>query len=228
MAPNELRPLTLHAYAVGANPFKVAILLELLQVPYTVTLWKFGDGPNGVKSEKFISEFNPNGRVPALFDPNTEVLSWESGACINYLLRVYDKEGKYGPMQNAREQEKVDFEKWVFWVTTGLAPMFGQMNWFGHQDGGRNVEALTRYREQSYRCFGVLEQQLLRAKSGFVLDRGFSAVDVHTYPWMCEYGYAGLSLDAYPAIRAWLARMEEMPEIKRAYQTIKDGQFSEL
>ena len=49
------KPLVLHAHATGPNPYKIAIALEMLQVPYDVQLWQLGDNPeNGVKSAKFL------------------------------------------------------------------------------------------------------------------------------------------------------------------------------
>ena len=32
----------------------------------------------------------PNGRVPAIEDPNTGITLWESGAIIEYLVQTYD------------------------------------------------------------------------------------------------------------------------------------------
>ncbi|KAL1593420.1 hypothetical protein SLS59_009300 [Nothophoma quercina] len=88
-------PLILHAHASGPNPIKIAIGLELLSIPYTVKMWNFGDDPQtGVKGSSFL-KINENGRVPALEDPNTGVISWESGACMNYLRRRH-----YNPTKN--------------------------------------------------------------------------------------------------------------------------------
>lgn len=117
------KPLILHAHAFGQNPPKVAIVLEALEVPYEVRLWQFGAETNGVKGPEYL-KINENGRVPALQDPNTGVTAWESNACINYLLRVYDNENKLGPKDN--EQDRVDFDKWTSFLLSTLAPMQGK------------------------------------------------------------------------------------------------------
>lgn len=128
-----MQPLVLHAHATGPNPIKVAIALEALHLPYTVQQWQFGDDPsNGVKGAAFL-RINENGRVPALQDPNTGVVSWESGACMNYLRRVYDKQNKVlGPVGDS-EQDYVDFDKWEYFLLTTLGPMTGQVNWFRYE-----------------------------------------------------------------------------------------------
>lgn len=126
---STVQPLVLHAHATGPNPIKIAIALEALQLPYRVQQWQFGDDPsNGVKGAAFL-KINENGRVPALEDPNTGVISWESGACMNYIRRVYDKSHKIGPISQ-KEQDVVDFEKWEYFLLTTLGPMMGQTNWF--------------------------------------------------------------------------------------------------
>jgi len=117
--------------------------LEALGLPYEVKLWDFGgksatftarkyiantseDAKNGVKGTEFLS-INENGRVPAVEDPNTSVTSWESGACINYILRVYDKQNQLGP-RGSSEQDHVDFDKWIFFLVSSLGPMMGQVS----------------------------------------------------------------------------------------------------
>lgn len=127
----QLKPLLLHAHATGPNPIKLAMALELLSLPYTIKMWQFGDDPStGVKGTTFTTTINENGRVPALEDPNTGVVSWESGACMNYLRRAYDKEGKVLGPRGKTEQDIVDLEKWEYFLLSTLGPMTGQVNWF--------------------------------------------------------------------------------------------------
>jgi hypothetical protein len=126
---SSIKPLVLHAHTTGPNPIKIAIALETLKLPYEVKLWEFGDdAENGLKGAKFF-EINENGRVPALQDPNSGVVSWESGAIMNYIRRKYDTENKLGP-PGQTEQDIVDFEKWEYFLLTTLGPMAGQCNWY--------------------------------------------------------------------------------------------------
>lgn len=120
---SSIKPLILHAHNTGPNPYKIAAALEFLSLPYEVKLWQFGDAPNGVKGPQFL-KINENGRVPALEDPNTGVVSWESGAVMNYVRRVYDKKGVLGP-KGQGEQAIVDFEKWEYFLLSTLGPMMG-------------------------------------------------------------------------------------------------------
>jgi glutathione S-transferase len=119
----------LHAHAGGPNPIKVAITLEALHIPYETKHWDLSDDPEkGVKGAKFL-EINENGRVPAIEDPNTGVVAWESGACMNYIRRVYDKGNLIGP-SGELAQDLVDFEKFEYFLLSTLGPMTGQTNWY--------------------------------------------------------------------------------------------------
>ena len=202
-------------------------MLTALKLPYTVKLWEFGDGANGLKGANFL-KINENGRVPALEDPNTGVVSWESGAVINYLLRVYDKDNSLGPHGNggsaASEQDRVDFDKWTMFLLSTLGPMMGQVNWFRHYNPTPNQDALARYEAQAYRTFDVLEGQLAKSGGESVLPGGFSAVDAHFYPWVNQYTYAELKLDSYPKIRHWLEVIGKMQAVKEAYERIPAGE----
>lgn len=223
MSNTNLKPLVLHAHGTGPNPYKAAILLSALKLPYTVKLWEFGDAPNGVKGPEFL-KINENGRVPAVQDPITGVVSWESGAVINYLLRVYDKDHKFSPSNNSSEQDRVDFDKWTFFLVSSLGPMMGQLNWYRHYNATSNPDALKRYEEQAYRTFNVLEGQLDKSGGESVLPGGFSAVDAHLYPWVFQYTYAQLNLGKYPKIRRWLEVIGELPAVKEAYERVPKGE----
>ncbi|THV78108.1 hypothetical protein D6D29_07931 [Aureobasidium pullulans] len=144
----------------------------------------FASDSHGVKGPEFLA-INPNGRVPALQDPNTNITSWESMACINYLLRNYDTDDKLV----------------------------------------ENDDAYKRYEAQAYRYFGVLEVQLVSHEGGWVIaGENHSVVDLHFEPWIRQYGYAGLCLDEYPNLKAWLERVQGLPEVIKAYDMVKAGE----
>lgn len=45
------------------------------------------------KTPEFV-KINPNGRLPAIEDPNTDITLWESAAIVEYLVENYNKENK--------------------------------------------------------------------------------------------------------------------------------------
>ncbi|KAI5244809.1 thioredoxin-like protein [Aureobasidium subglaciale] len=219
---SSLKPLVLHAHTTGPNPIKIAIALEKLGLPYSVKLWEFGDdSENGLKGSKFLA-INENGRVPALEDPNTGVVSWESGAIMNYIRRKYDTNNQLGP-QGKSEQDIVDFEKWEYFLLTTLGPMTGQTNWYRHYNETKNEDALNRYAAQTHRCYQVLEGQLKKTDGDSILPGGYTAVDAHYEPWVRQHAYAELSLDDYPLILKWLKKYGETAEVKAAYKKIQDA-----
>jgi glutathione S-transferase len=92
-------------------------LLEELNVPYE---HKFLD-LSKIKSEPYES-INPNGRVPAIEDPNTGVKIFESGAILEYLVETYDKEKK---LSYESAQQKWSTKSWLHFQMSGQGPYFG-------------------------------------------------------------------------------------------------------
>jgi glutathione S-transferase len=138
---------------------------------------------------------------------------------MNYLLRNYDKNKVLGP-RGPSEQDRADFEKWNTLLLTGLGPMMGQANWYRHYNPTKNEDALKRFTEQTHRRFGVLEGQLAKSQGRSIFPGGFSAVDVHTYPWINQQDYAGVSLDKYPYLKGWCEEVGKRKEVKTAYEKI--------
>ncbi|CAI7659269.1 unnamed protein product [Penicillium glandicola] len=215
----HFKPLVLHAHATGPNPVKIAMALEALNVPFEVKQWEFGDDPKkGVKGAEYL-KINENGRVPTVEDPNTGIVAWESGACMNYIRRVYDTGNRIGPGESG--QDLVDFEKWEYFLLSTLGPMCGQTNWFRHFNAQKNDDALQRYTAQTYRCYDVLEGQLKKSGGESILPSRVTAVDYHFEPWVRMYSFAGLSLDNYPLIKKWLGLMATREEVQEAYIKIQ-------
>ncbi|KAI0895093.1 hypothetical protein F4806DRAFT_503044 [Annulohypoxylon nitens] len=71
MSPST-KPIRAWVTPAGPNPWKtisrVPLILEELSVPYEIECIKFDD----VKKRPY-TDINPNGRVPAIYDPNTDL-----------------------------------------------------------------------------------------------------------------------------------------------------------
>ena len=117
---SSLKPITLWAHATGPNPWKVAIVLEELGIPYET---KFLEMPD-MKGPEF-TKINVNGRVPAIQDPNNGGFAiWESGAIIQYLVEKYDTEGKLSYKDGGNK--KFEENQWLQFQMSGQGPYMGQ------------------------------------------------------------------------------------------------------
>lgn len=101
--------------AGGPNPPKVAILLEELDIPHEIVSIPFPD----LKKPDFL-KINPNGRMPAIEDPNTGLTLWESGAIVEYIVEKYDSAQKlsFAPGSNDAYLAK----QWLFFQVSGQGP----------------------------------------------------------------------------------------------------------
>ncbi|KAJ2973579.1 hypothetical protein NQ176_g6527 [Zarea fungicola] len=169
--------LTLHGRAMGVNPWKVAIILEELGVSYKHKLWAFPD----LKKEPFES-LNPNGRVPALEDPNTGVTIFESGAIIDYLLDTYDKSNKLSPGID-KPSQKYAMRSWRDFQMSGQGPYFGQGVWFTKYHPEKLESARERYRKEARRIVGVIDRHLNKQKTEYLTGSVASYADLMFVPW---------------------------------------------
>eukprot|EP00026_Physarum_polycephalum_P015748 Phypoly_transcript_16504.p1 GENE.Phypoly_transcript_16504~~Phypoly_transcript_16504.p1 ORF type:complete len:220 (+),score=47.35 Phypoly_transcript_16504:124-783(+) len=213
----SLKPITLFGHKGGPNPPKVAILLNELNVPYEIVFKEFGDGPNGVKHPDFL-KYNPNGRVPAIIDPNNgNVVVWESGAILQYVQKQYDKENKFG---GKTAQEEADILSFLFFQVSGHGPSQGQVNWFSHYHHEKLPGAIERYTNETKRIYKIVDEHL-KGRQFFVTDH-FTIVDAAFYPWVRIVGYAGIDLETtfkndYPNVYAWAKRIEARPSVVKTY-----------
>jgi glutathione S-transferase len=100
----------------GPNPWKVIIVLAELDLPYEIEWIDYGE----VKDEPYTL-LNPNGRLPTIVDPNTGVTLFETGAIINYIVDIYDKDLKltYG---HDRLADKYLVQSWLMFQMSGQGP----------------------------------------------------------------------------------------------------------
>ncbi|MFC7048079.1 glutathione S-transferase family protein [Emcibacter nanhaiensis] len=190
--------------AATPNGYKISIALEELGLPYTVHKLDFNR--NEQKSPDYL-KINPNGRVPAIIDRgNDDLTIFESGAILLYLA---EKTGKLIP---ADTKGRYDVIQWLMFQMGGIGPMQGQANVFFRYFPEKIQPAIDRYQKEVLRLYGVLEGQL---EGKDYICGELSIADIATWPWVRGYAWAGLEIDDFPNLKAWLHRLEERPSFAK-------------
>lgn len=205
----SLKPITLWGHTSGPNAWKVAMVLEELDVPYTNKLIEMPD----MKKEPYVS-INPNGRVPAIEDPNTGTALWESGAIIEYLVDNYDKKHKISFAPGASEYYEA--RQWLFFQVSGQGPYFGQAVWFTVYHTEKLPGVIGRYINEVRQVSSILDG-VLQDKE-FLVGGNFSYADASFATWYAiMYLFADkLNVETdFPSLNAWLNRMRARPAIAK-------------
>lgn len=212
---------TVKLYGKGSvNPPKVALMLTLLDVPFeTVSV------PLAKVKEPEYTAINPNGRLPAIYDPNTDLTLWESGAILEYLIEKYDVERKFSFAPGTNESFLA--KQWLFYQTSGQGPYYGQAAVFKMFHQEQLPSAIERYVKEVNRVSGVLDAWLAKQKLEYTATPGFDG------PWLVanKMSYADLSfitwqtvismflskeeysIDSFPNLKDWIERMNAKPKV---------------
>ncbi|KAJ5874583.1 uncharacterized protein N7529_003013 [Penicillium soppii] len=207
----SLKPITVYGHGPGPNPWKVIMVLEELNIPYTHEIVDFPD----MKKEPFES-INPNGRVPAIKDPNTDITLWESGAIVEYLVETYDKQNTISFATGSKDYYLA--KQWLHFQVSGQGPYFGQAVWFTRFHSEKIQSAIDRYVNEIRRVTSVLERAL-QGKQYLVGDK-FSFVDAAFVPWyLIAPSVSGIDMEKeFPNTAAWLKRVQDRPAIAKSVQ----------
>lgn len=216
--PSELKPILVYGRG-GPNPPKVAMVLEELDLPYEFSTISMAD----VKGPEY-TKVNPNGRIPALHDPNTGLTIWESGAIVLYLIDRYDTENKISFPRGSNEAYLA--QQWLIYQVSGQGPYYGQSVYFTRYHSEPAPSTVERFNKEIVRVTGVLEKYLSeqdKSNDGPWLVGGkFSYADLMFFPWQ-KIMAGWLSKEVYdeesnyPHVKAWVEKMEARPGIKKIW-----------
>ncbi|ANZ77957.1 BA75_05228T0 [Komagataella pastoris] len=159
---------TLFSHSSAPNGFKVAIVLSELEYPYKTLFLDFNKGEQ--RAPEFVS-VNPNARVPALIDHNCDNLAlWESGAIILYLCQKSLRETGACDIYSDNPQDQAQINSWVFFQTSGHAPIIGQALHFRYFHDVNVPSAVERYTDEVRRVYGVLEMALAERREALIME----------------------------------------------------------
>lgn len=209
---SSLKPITIHGKH-GPNPPKVRMLCEELGLPYDLIDTQFPE----LKKPDFLA-INPNGRMPAIHDPNTDLTLWESGAIIEYLVEKYDIDNKISFPAGSTEAQIA--RQWLFFQVSGQGPYYGQAVWFTKYHPEQIESAQSRYYREIERVTSVLNGHLEKQEKGadgpWLVGGKFSYADLAFVPWQVMIGMLGDKIDVgkYTAVQGWLERLKGRKAIK--------------
>lgn len=159
---------TLFSHRSAPNGFKVAIVLSELGLPYNTFFLDFNIGEH--RAPEFVS-VNPNARVPALIDHGMDNLAiWESGAIILHLVNKYYKETGEPLLWSDNLVDQSQINAWLFFQTSGHAPMIGQALHFRYFHSQKIASAVERYTDEVRRVYGVVEMALAERREALIME----------------------------------------------------------
>lgn len=188
--------LTLYSYPISGNCYKVRLLLEMLHLPYTEVNVDLLAGYN-LKPE--FKQLNPRSQVPVLSDG--EVTLWDSLAILVYLARRYGSD-QWLPTDPVAEAQVM---QWLAVSENEL--LYGLARSRAIVKLGRPF-VLETCQAEGKAGLSVLEQHL--AQRSWLVTEQPTIADLACYPYVVLAPEGNIDLAPYPAVQAWLKRVESL------------------
>lgn len=197
MTAHPAQPIKLYGARLSGHVHRVELLLNLLGLPHEYIAMNLQKGEH--KTPAYL-EKNRFGQVPVIEDG--EVVLADSNAILVYLALRYGNDSwlPRDPVGAARVQRwlsvaagQVAFGPAAARLTTLFKAPF-------------NHEEVC---QRAHNLFAVLEQELGAAP--FLAGATPTIADIANYAYIAHAPEGKVSLEAYPHIRSWLARIEALP-----------------
>lgn len=196
--PKPAAPIRLYRHVLSGHCHRVELMLSLLGLPFEPVDIEFG--PSGTRSTEFMAR-NAFGQVPVIEDG--EVTLADSNAILVYLCQRYDGGGRWLPSDPVTAGR---IQRWLSVAARQLAegPASARV---------ANVFRIAIDREKTFgicrTLFGIVEAEL--SDSRFLAGDAPTIADIAHYTYTAHAPEGDVSLEPYPGIRAWLARIEALP-----------------
>jgi glutathione S-transferase len=192
--------LRVYGTSTSGNCHKVRMALEALGRPYA---WTEIDSAHGATRTPEFLAMNANGRVPLLeIEPGTYLS--ESNAILWYL-----GDGTAlvpsGALPRARVLQWLFFEQYSHEPYIAVARFLRKF----HPDPAAQRGLADSKMSGGYRALEVMEGHL--AQEAFFVGVSYSIADLGLYAYTHVAADGGFDLQRFPAVRAWLRRVEAQP-----------------
>jgi glutathione S-transferase len=192
---------TLYDYLPSGNGYKVRLTAKYLNIPYRLVQMSITQG--ATRTPEFLAK-NANGRIPLLEVPGRGFLA-ESHAIISFLAEGSE-------LLPSDAWQRANLWQWLCFEQYNLEPNAGTARFWLNSLGKTPAELGDRLTEKiakAHEALAVLERGL-EGREFLVADR-FTLADIALYAYTHVAPEGGISLEGYPKIRAWMARVAAQP-----------------
>jgi glutathione S-transferase len=197
-APKAARPIRLYRHPLSGHAHRVELMLSLLGLPVERIDVDLMAGEH--KRSEFLAK-NPFGQVPVIEDGDLTLA--DSNAILVYLALAYDPSRRWLPADPATAGEVQR------WLSVAAGPLVQ----------GPSTARLIRlfgYDADHARAVATAEALLARldrhlAGRSFLVGDAATIADLALYAYTVLAPEGGVALDPYPAVAAWLGRVEALP-----------------
>lgn len=187
--------VTVYGDSRSGNCWKVRWVAERLSIPFE---WKEVDVTSGyTRTAEFLS-INPAGQVPCLVRQDGRTLA-QSAAIMLYLAEGSD-------LIPADPFDRAKMMEWLYWEQYSHEPAIAVRRYQKAFLNKRDDEIDPFLMNKGRRALGVMELRLV-ARDYFVTD-AMTLADIALYAYTHVAGEGGFDLEDFPAVRAWLHRVE--------------------
>lgn len=192
--------LTLYDNAVSGNAYKVRLMLAHLELPYERIELSVTDRSN---REEVLGDKNPALRIPTLRLDDGRHLG-ESNAIIHYLA-----EGT--PYLPDDRFDRAKTMQWMFFEQYDHEPNVAVARFLLHwaDDPAAHADTIAAKQELGRRAIGAMERRL--AAHDFLAAGRYTVADIALYGYTHVAGEAGIALDDFPRVQAWIERVAAQP-----------------
>ena len=183
----------------SGNCYKIKLLCSLLSIQHR---WIAVDILNGETQTPEFLQMNPNGKIPLLVIDDGEYLA-ESNAILFYLAR-----NSYLLPEDDLPLARV--LQWQFFEQYSHEPYIAVARFIARYLGLPEDRKLEYENKQigGYRALDVMELRL--QKGLFLVGNECTIADISLYAYTHVAGEGGFDLSRYPAILAWLKRIQSL------------------
>jgi len=190
----------LYSMQRSGNSYKARLALALLNIPYEAVEIDILRGES--RTPEYLAK-NPSGQIP-LLEVDGRYLA-ESNAILWFVANGTS-------LSPETRIERAEALQWMFFEQHALEPNIGAAYfWLSLVRGGRELQthALEDWMERGYAALQVMENHL-KTHQYFAAGQ-LTVADIALYGYTHVADRCDFDLSTFPAIRAWLRRVEETP-----------------